>query len=271
MPCLSHGKTKLKPGPRKKHPMMTSTAHIIRNIVIIVMANLRSSGLFDGFLSMYGVIASRPSAMPGKQHARDHRVEHLQQLLQTEEVPRRLRRVRRLVDVGEAEQRRLHQRREDGDERRQREDRRELDHEQVRPDVHLVLGLGARLLDRTGLDDGQQALRVTAGTGARRRRRGDRGRGARRATGRRGRGLAAATAGERGLALARTLEQVRGNAALVFGDRVAGVGRGGRRLLRRVRRRRPRRRRELRPASSRRRRRRPRRGDRAPCGARGCA
>src|SRR5690349_11852828 len=65
MPCLSHGKTKLNPGPRKKQPMMTSTAHIIRNIDIIVMANLRSSGLCDGFLSMYGVIAITPSAMPG--------------------------------------------------------------------------------------------------------------------------------------------------------------------------------------------------------------
>ena len=101
--------------------------------------------------------------------------EHLQQLLQTEEVPRRLRRVRRRVHVGEAEQRRLHQRREDGEERRQREDRRELEHEQVRPDVHLVLRLGARLLDRTGLDDGEQSLRVTAGTGARRCGRGHRG------------------------------------------------------------------------------------------------
>ena len=45
--------------------MITSTAHIIRNIVIMMIANLRSVGLCDGFLSMYGVIASRPSATPG--------------------------------------------------------------------------------------------------------------------------------------------------------------------------------------------------------------
>jgi hypothetical protein len=32
--------------------MITSTAHIIMNMVIMVIANLRSSGLFDGFLSM---------------------------------------------------------------------------------------------------------------------------------------------------------------------------------------------------------------------------
>ena len=30
-----------------------------------MIANLRSVGLFDGFLSMYGVIASKPSATPG--------------------------------------------------------------------------------------------------------------------------------------------------------------------------------------------------------------
>ena len=45
--------------------MMTSTAHIIRNIVIIVMANFRSVGLCDGFLSMNGTIASSTSAIPG--------------------------------------------------------------------------------------------------------------------------------------------------------------------------------------------------------------
>ena len=32
--------------------MITSTAHIMRNIVIIEMANFRSSGLCEGFLSM---------------------------------------------------------------------------------------------------------------------------------------------------------------------------------------------------------------------------
>ena len=45
------GNTKLKPWPRKNEPMMTRTAHNIRKIVIIVMANFRSLGLFDGFLS----------------------------------------------------------------------------------------------------------------------------------------------------------------------------------------------------------------------------
>ena len=54
--------------------------------------------------------------------------------------------------------------------RRHDEDRRELDDEQVRPHVHLVLRLGARLLDRARLDDREQPLRVTAGAGGRRRR-----------------------------------------------------------------------------------------------------
>ena len=36
---------------------------------------------------------------------------------------------------------------------------------------------------------------------------------------------------ERGLALARAFEQVRGDSALVLGDRFAGIGRGGRDLL----------------------------------------
>ena len=99
--------------------------------------------------------------------------------------------------------------------------------EQVRPDVDLVLRLGARLLDRTRLDDGEQSLRVTARTGAA----SARARSTAVARGSVAAGGAAAGAaapraatGERGLALARPLEQVRGDAALVFGDRVAGVG-----------------------------------------------
>src|SRR5689334_12579855 len=45
--------------------MMTSTAHIIMKIVIIEIANLRSPGFVDGFLSTYGVMARTPSATPG--------------------------------------------------------------------------------------------------------------------------------------------------------------------------------------------------------------
>src|SRR5438445_3472340 len=51
-----------------------------------------------------------PERDAGNQHAGDHGMEHLQQLLQPEEVPRRLRRVRRRVDVGEPEQWGLHER-----------------------------------------------------------------------------------------------------------------------------------------------------------------
>ena len=107
--------------------------------------------------------------------------------------------------------------------------------EQVRPRVDLVLRFAARLLDRAGLDDRQQSLRVPTGTRSRRcgrdrSRRGPTGRGTRGTTAGGGRcggaGVAVAAARERGLALARPLEQVRGHAADVLGDRVAGVGRG---------------------------------------------
>src|SRR6478672_4338845 len=60
-----HGNTKLNPGPRKNEPMMTSTAQNMRKIVKIEITNFRSSGLFDGFLSMYGATMSRNSPIPG--------------------------------------------------------------------------------------------------------------------------------------------------------------------------------------------------------------
>ncbi len=48
----SQGNTKFCPGPRKNEPMSTSTAHDMRKIVKSEMANLRSSGLFDGLRSV---------------------------------------------------------------------------------------------------------------------------------------------------------------------------------------------------------------------------
>ena len=136
-----------------------------------------------------------------------------------EEVPRRLRRVRRLVEVGEAEQRRAHQRREDRDARPSRSGStaNSID-EQVRPGVHLVLRLGAGLLDRPRLDDREQPLRVTAGAGGGGR--GERGRGGG------GRGAGAAAAGDVAAAAGRAalralgpLEQVRGDLGAALGAR----------------------------------------------------
>ena len=98
---LVHGKTKLKPGPRKNEPMMTSTAQNIRNIVNSEIANLRSSGLLRRVLVDVRREDQQDRAHARDGHAGDHRVEHREQLLQAEEVPRRLRRVRRLVDVGQ--------------------------------------------------------------------------------------------------------------------------------------------------------------------------
>ena len=143
----------------------------------MMIANLRSAGLCEGLLIEVRRDREQAERDARDRDARDHRLEHLQELLQSEEVPRGLRRVRRAVHVGLTQQRRFHQRREDRDERRERQDRRELDREQVRPHVHLVLRFGARLLDRSRLDDRQQSLGVPAGTRARGRRCGDRGRG----------------------------------------------------------------------------------------------
>ena len=46
------GEHEVLPGPRKKEPIITSTAHDIMNIVKMEMANFRSSGLLEGFRSV---------------------------------------------------------------------------------------------------------------------------------------------------------------------------------------------------------------------------
>jgi hypothetical protein len=81
-----------------------------------------------------------------------------QQLLQVQEVPRRLGGVRRLVRVGPRRQRRVHQHRERRDD--QQEDRRadRLDDDERRPDHHLVLGQVGRPRQRPAADELQQPL-----------------------------------------------------------------------------------------------------------------
>ena len=101
-----------------------------------------------------------------------HRVPDREELLEAEEVPRRLRRVRRLVEVGLFQQRRPDQRGEDRDQRHEAEHGHELADQQVGPGVDLVLGLGPGLLDGAGLDDGEEPLGVTPGAGGGRGRRG---------------------------------------------------------------------------------------------------
>src|SRR5829696_8060954 len=56
---------KLKPGPRKNEPMMTRTAQNMMCTVISDVANLRSSGFCDGFLSMYGAMIKMIRPTPG--------------------------------------------------------------------------------------------------------------------------------------------------------------------------------------------------------------
>ena len=53
---------KLNPGPLKNEPIITRTAQNIRWTVIKEIANFLSSGLFEGFLSMYGARISKKSA-----------------------------------------------------------------------------------------------------------------------------------------------------------------------------------------------------------------
>src|ERR1700726_372782 len=64
--------------------------------------------------------------------------------------------------VGELQQRRVDEDREQREERGHRERRGELDDEEVRPGVDLVGRHRLDVLDGSGLDDGQQALGVPA-------------------------------------------------------------------------------------------------------------
>ena len=103
---------------------------------------------------------------PGHRDAGDHRVEHREQFLQAEEVPRRLGRVRCLVGVGQLQQRRIDEHREDEDERGAGEGGDEFGGQEVRPRVDLVDRRRLDVLDRARLDDGEQALGVPTGTSA---------------------------------------------------------------------------------------------------------
>src|SRR5262245_40075978 len=60
-----HGNPKFWPGPRKNVPMRTSTDHPSMNRVNSEMANLRSSGLWDGLRSMNGARISPIRPSPG--------------------------------------------------------------------------------------------------------------------------------------------------------------------------------------------------------------
>ena len=96
----------------------------------------------------------------GIDDAGDHRVEVAQQLLEAQEVPGGLRRVRRQVGVGELSQRRVEERREHDQRRQQDEHGHELFDQQVRPDVDAVALLALDPLDALGRDQGEQAVLV---------------------------------------------------------------------------------------------------------------
>ena len=98
-------------------------------------------------------------------HTSHHGVEHSEQFLQTEEVPRGLGRVRRGVEVCKLEQWCVDEDREDQQERSDGKCGNELDDEQMRPDVDLVDRRRLDVLDRTRLDHREQPLGVTTGAG----------------------------------------------------------------------------------------------------------
>ena len=81
-----------------------------------------------------------------------------EQLLESEEVPGRFRRVGRLVEVGRLQQRRLEDDREHHQEPGHRQQAGELGDHQVGPGVDLVGRLGLDLLDRLCLDHGEEPL-----------------------------------------------------------------------------------------------------------------
>jgi hypothetical protein len=72
-------------------------------------------------------------------HPRERRIHVQQQLLEVEEVPRRLRWIRRVIGIRHVLQRRVHQRADHEQPREEEHRRDELDHEQVRPGHRGVL------------------------------------------------------------------------------------------------------------------------------------
>src|SRR5919109_1433243 len=93
-----------------------------------------------------------------EQHTCHHRVEVAQQLLQAEEVPRRLGRVRREVRIGQLAKRSVHERREDDQGDRHQQQRDELLDQEVRPHVDAVPLLAFDALDALRRDERQQAV-----------------------------------------------------------------------------------------------------------------
>src|SRR5581483_6599514 len=135
---------------------------------------------------------------------------------------RRLGRVRGLVEVGLLQQRRPDESGEDRHQRHQREQRDELADQQVRPGVDLVLGLGPGLLDRAGLDDGQEPLGVAPRPGGGGGRRGGGGGGGPAGGG----GRRSSGGGRRGLAALLGRPAGGGAGQQMGGDLGGGVARG---------------------------------------------
>ena len=208
------GKMKLKPGPRKNVPIITSTAQYMRNIVIREMANFRSSGLLLGFRSVYGARISPTRAMPGRSTPATIGWNHLRSSCRPRKYHGALEGFGVWLTLASSRSGALTNTENTSRNAVHAEGGHELDDEQVRPHVDLVLRQGLDVLDRAGLHHRQEALGVPAGAGGERCRDGRRGRGHASARGRGDLGGGGVAALRLGLGGLRPLEEVRRDLAL---------------------------------------------------------
>ena len=161
-----HGRTKLNPGPRKNEPMMTSTAQNMMWTVISEMANLRSSGLFDGFLSMNGAKMSTIRPTPGMVTPAIIGWNIVSSSCRPRKYQGAFDGFGVWLVLASCSSGALTKMEKTNVKARQSQRGDELGGQQVRPRVHLVDRRRLDLLDRAGLDDRQQPLGVTARPGA---------------------------------------------------------------------------------------------------------
>ena len=146
--------------------MITSTAQNMRCTVISEMANLRSSGLFDGFLSMYGAKIRTISPTPGIVTPAIIGWNIVSSSCRPRKYHGAFDGFGVWLVLASCSSGALTKIEKTNVNARQASDGDELGGQQVRPRVHLVDRGRLDLLDRAALDDREQALRVTAGSGA---------------------------------------------------------------------------------------------------------
>ena len=145
---------------------MTSVAQNMMCTVISEVANLRSSGLLDGFLSMYGAKISTIRPTPGIVTPAIIGWNIVSSSCRPRKYHGAFDGLGVWLMLAVLQQRGVDEDREHEREQQAGERGDELGGQQVRPRVDLVDRLRLDLLDRAALDDGQQALGVPARPGA---------------------------------------------------------------------------------------------------------